>query len=124
MAAGVGFLCTLEDCCIGHAACLAHRLKAQRQIPFYERTDESARDSRAARTKKRISRTESGADADSFFQGYVVADTLDDEMPLNPPVVGDPVVRAATDYTRAHLDRVTISRAGTISEAECRGGNE
>ena len=35
-----------------------------------------------------ISRTESGAEADSFFQalGYVVADALDDEMPLNLPV--------------------------------------
>jgi hypothetical protein len=52
-----------------------------------------------------ISRTESGAEADSFFQalGYVVTDALDDEMPLNLPVPADPVVAAATDYTRAHL---------------------
>jgi AraC-like DNA-binding protein len=72
-----------------------------------------------------ISRTESGAEADSFFQalGYVVADALDDEMPLNLPVPADPVVAAATDYTRAHLDRVTVSdvtRAVGVSERTLR----
>ncbi len=72
-----------------------------------------------------ISRTESGAEADSFFQalGYVVADALDDEMPLNLPVPADPVVSAATDYTRAHLDRVTVSdvtRAVGVSERTLR----
>lgn len=72
-----------------------------------------------------ISRTESGAEADSFFQtlGYVVAEALDDEMPLNLPVSADAVVTAATDYTRAHLDRVTISdvtRAVAVSERTLR----
>jgi AraC-like DNA-binding protein len=72
-----------------------------------------------------ISRTESGAEADSFFQalGYVVADALDDEMPLNLPVPADPVVTAATDYTRAHLDRITVSdvtRAVGVSERTLR----
>jgi AraC-like DNA-binding protein len=72
-----------------------------------------------------ISRTESGAEADSFFQalGYVVTDALDDEMPLNLPVPADPVVAAATDYTRAHLDRVTVSdgtRAVGVSERTLR----
>jgi AraC-like DNA-binding protein len=72
-----------------------------------------------------ISRTESGAEADSFFQalGYVVADALDDEMPLNLPVPADPVVAAATDCTRAHLDRVTVSdvtRAVGVSERTLR----
>ena len=72
-----------------------------------------------------ISRTESGVEADSFFQalGYVVADALDDEMPLNLPVAADPVVTAATDYTRAHLDRVTVSdvtRAVGVSERTLR----
>jgi AraC-like DNA-binding protein len=72
-----------------------------------------------------ISRTESGAEADSFFQalGYVVADALDDEMPLNLPVPADPVVTAATDYTRAHLDRVTVNdvtRAVGVSERTLR----
>jgi AraC-like DNA-binding protein len=72
-----------------------------------------------------ISRTESGVEADSFFQtlGYVVAEALDDEMPLNLPVPTDPVVTAATDYTRAHLDRVTVSdvtRAVGVSERTLR----
>jgi AraC-like DNA-binding protein len=58
-----------------------------------------------------ISRTGSGAEADSFYRtlGYLVAEALDDEMPLNVPVPADPVVAAATDYTHAHLDRITIS---------------
>lgn len=58
-----------------------------------------------------ISRTESGMEADSFFQtlGYVVAEALDDERPLHLPVANDPVVTAAADYTRAHLDYVTVS---------------
>jgi AraC-like DNA-binding protein len=72
-----------------------------------------------------ISRTESGVEADSFFQtlGYVVAEALDDEMPLNLPVPTDPVVTAATDYTRTHLDRVTVSdvtRAVGVSERTLR----
>ena len=72
-----------------------------------------------------ISRTESGAEADSFFHtlGYVVAGALDDERPLNLPVSADPVVTAATDYTRAHLDRVAVSdvtRAVGISERTLR----
>jgi AraC-like DNA-binding protein len=72
-----------------------------------------------------ISRTESGVEADSFFQtlGYVVAEALDDEMPLNLPVPTDPIVTAATDYTRAHLDRVTVSdvtRAVGVSERTLR----
>jgi AraC-like DNA-binding protein len=72
-----------------------------------------------------ISRTESGVEADSFFQalGYVVAEALDDEMPLHLPVAADPVVTAVTDYTRAHLDRVTLSdvtRAVGVSERTLR----
>jgi AraC-like DNA-binding protein len=72
-----------------------------------------------------ISRTESGVEADSFFQtlGYVVAEALDDEMPLNLPVPTDPVITAATDYTHAHLDRVTVSdvtRAVGVSERTLR----
>ena len=72
-----------------------------------------------------ISRTESGVEADSFFQalGYVVADALEDERPLNLPVSADPVVTAATDYTRAHLDCVAVSdvtRAAGVSERTLR----
>jgi AraC-like DNA-binding protein len=72
-----------------------------------------------------ISRTESGAEADSFFPtlGYVVAEALDDEMPLSLPVPTDPVVTAATDYTLARLDGVTVSdvtRAVGVSERTLR----
>jgi AraC-like DNA-binding protein len=72
-----------------------------------------------------ISRTESGVEADSFFQalGYVVAEALQDERPLNLPVSTDPVVTAAADYTRAHLDRVAVSdvtRAVGVSERTLR----
>ena len=72
-----------------------------------------------------ISRTESGAEADSFFHalGYVVAGGLEDERPLNLPVSADPVVTAAADYTRAHLDRVAVSdvtRTVAVSERTLR----
>ncbi len=72
-----------------------------------------------------ISRAESPAEADSFFQalGYVVAGELDDERPLHLPVSADPVVTAAADYTRAHLDHVTVSevtRAVGVSERTLR----
>ncbi|WP_460527088.1 AraC family ligand binding domain-containing protein [Flindersiella endophytica] len=72
-----------------------------------------------------ISRTESGLEADSFFQalGYVVAEALDDEQPLSLPVSADPLVRAVTDYTRAHLADVTVAdvtRAVGVSERTLR----
>jgi AraC-like DNA-binding protein len=73
----------------------------------------------------RISRTESGAEADSFFHalGYIVAEALDAEMPLHLPVPADPVAAAAADYTLAHLGRVTVSdvtRAVGVSERTLR----
>ena len=72
-----------------------------------------------------ISRTDSGPDSDSFFQtlGYVVAEALEDERPLNLPVSKDPLATAAADYTRAHLDRVTareVTRAVGVSERTLR----
>ncbi len=72
-----------------------------------------------------ISRTEPEPAADSFFQalGYVVAEALDDERPLHLPVSADPVVTAATDYTRAHLGHVTVgdvTRAVGVSERTLR----
>jgi AraC-like DNA-binding protein len=72
-----------------------------------------------------ISRTESAAEADSFFRtlGYVVAEALEDERPLNLPVSTHPVVTAATDYTRAHLDHVAIgdvTRAVGVSDRTLR----
>ena len=72
-----------------------------------------------------ISRSESGVEADSFFQalGYVVAEALDDERPLHLPVSNDPVVTAASDFTLAHLDYVTlcdVTRAIGVSERTLR----
>jgi AraC-like DNA-binding protein len=72
-----------------------------------------------------ISRSEPAAGADPFFQalGNVVAEALDDEMPLNLPVSNNPVVAAATEYTRAHLDYVTVgdvTRAIGVSERTLR----
>ena len=72
-----------------------------------------------------ISRSESGVQADSFFQalGYVVAEALDDERPLHLPVSSDPVVTAATEYTHAHLEYVTlgdVTRAVGASERTLR----
>jgi AraC-like DNA-binding protein len=72
-----------------------------------------------------VSRTESAAEADSFFHalGCVVAEALADERPLNLPVSADPVVTAATDYTRAHLHRVAVTdvtRAVGVSERTLR----
>jgi AraC-like DNA-binding protein len=72
-----------------------------------------------------ISRIEPGMEADSFFQtlGHVVAEALDDEKPLHLPASNDPVVTAATDYTHAHLDHVTlrdVTRAIGVSERTLR----
>lgn len=72
-----------------------------------------------------LSRTESDSQADSFFQtlGYVVGEALNDERPLSLPVSTDPVVAQATDYTRAHLQDVTVgevSRAVNVSERTLR----
>jgi AraC-like DNA-binding protein len=72
-----------------------------------------------------ISRAGSGAAADSFFQtlGHVVAEALEDERPLSLPISTHPVVTAATDYTRAHLDHVTVgdvTRAAGVSDRTLR----
>jgi AraC-like DNA-binding protein len=72
-----------------------------------------------------IERAESSAEADSFFRtlGYLVAEALEDERPLHLPVSPDPVVTAATNYTRAHLAGVTVgdvTRAAGVSERTLR----
>ena len=72
-----------------------------------------------------ISRTELRGESRLVLSGtgYVVADALDDERPLDLPVSADPVVTAATDYTRAHLDRIAVSdvtRAARVSERTLR----
>lgn len=61
-------------------------------------------------TRWPISRVGSGVEANAFFQalGRVVAEALDGEMPMSLPVPTDPVAVAATDFTRAHLDHVTV----------------
>lgn len=71
------------------------------------------------------SRTESGAAADTFLRALadVVAEALDGESPLHLPACADPVTAAAADYTRAHLDRVTVAdvtRAVGVSERTLR----
>lgn len=72
-----------------------------------------------------ISRTGAEAEAEAFFLtlGYVVAEALDDEMPLNLPVPSDPVVAAVIEYTLAHISRVTVgdvTRAVGVSERTLR----
>ena len=72
-----------------------------------------------------ISRTESTAGADPFFQtlGHMVAEVLDDERPLHLPASNDPLAAAATEYTRAHLGDVTlgdVTRAVGVSERTLR----
>ena len=72
-----------------------------------------------------ISRTESGPQAESFFQtlGHVVAEALEGERPLNLPVSADPLVAAAADFTGTHLAGVTVgevARAVRVSERTLR----
>src|SRR5690349_2806866 len=72
-----------------------------------------------------ISRSTSSPEADAFFQtlGYLVAEALDDERPLHLPVSAHPILTAAADYTRAHLDHVTVgdvTRAVGVSDRTLR----
>lgn len=72
-----------------------------------------------------ISRTEPVAGADPFFQtlGHMVGEVLDDERPLHLPAANDPLTAAAAEYTRAHLDHVTlgeVTRAVGVSERTLR----
>jgi transcriptional regulator GlxA family with amidase domain len=72
-----------------------------------------------------ISRPDSGAEAESFFQAlaHVVAEALNDERPLNLPAATDPVVIAATEYTLSHLECVTVgevAREVRVSERTLR----
>jgi len=48
--------------------------------------------------------------ADDFFRtlGHLVGEALDNEAPLSLPNSDDPVVAAATAYTREHLSSITI----------------
>jgi len=57
-----------------------------------------------------ISRPASDPAADAFFQalGHVITESLDQEAPLYLPTSQDPLVRAAMEFTLAHLAEVTL----------------
>jgi AraC-like DNA-binding protein len=57
-----------------------------------------------------IDRDRSDPAADSFFQAlaHLIAESLDQEMPLSLPTSTDPLVSAAMQFTRAHLADVTL----------------
>lgn len=58
-----------------------------------------------------IDRDRSAAEADTFFEAlaYVIANSLDQEMPLSLPTSKDPLISAAMQFTRAHLENITLS---------------
>jgi AraC-like DNA-binding protein/quercetin dioxygenase-like cupin family protein len=58
-----------------------------------------------------IDRDRSAPEADTFFAAlaYLIAKSLDQEMPLSLPTSKDPLVSAAMQFTGAHLDRIALS---------------
>ncbi|MDG4668608.1 helix-turn-helix transcriptional regulator [Mycobacterium sp. 236(2023)] len=63
--------------------------------------------------------------SDSFFRtlAALVSEALDHEAPLSLPTSDNPIVAAAMDYTKQHLDTVTsedVSRAVSVSERTLR----
>lgn len=78
-----------------------------------------------ARPAPRVAPATNATRSDSSYQalGHVVGESLADERPLSLPVSTDPVVAAATDYTRAHLEHVTVNevtRAVGVSDRTLR----
>jgi AraC-like DNA-binding protein len=72
-----------------------------------------------------IARTDSDAVSDGFFRtlAHLVGEALDHEEPLSLPTSPDPVVAAAMNFTREHLDTVTatsVSHAIGVSERTLR----
>jgi AraC-like DNA-binding protein/quercetin dioxygenase-like cupin family protein len=68
-----------------------------------------------------IARPESDQVADAFFEALalLVTDWLAHEAPLCLPTSNDPVLRAAMDYTNAHLADVTVAAvAGAVGTSE------
>jgi len=68
---------------------------------------------------------EEGSVSDSFFLtlANLVSDALDHEAPLSLPTSEDPVVAAAMDYTKDHLQSVSLDevcRAVAVSERTLR----
>jgi AraC-like DNA-binding protein len=64
-----------------------------------------------------IGRLPSDRIADQFFAalGALIAESLDDELPLHLPVSRHPLVAAAMRYTNAHLADATLSGACTAA---------
>ncbi|BBY29072.1 helix-turn-helix transcriptional regulator [Mycolicibacterium sediminis] len=65
------------------------------------------------------------ATADDFFRtlAALVVEALDHEAPLSLPTSDHPIVAAALDYTKSHLDSVTaddVARAVAVSERTLR----
>jgi AraC-like DNA-binding protein/quercetin dioxygenase-like cupin family protein len=63
--------------------------------------------------------------SDEFFRtmAHLVSEALDHEAPLSLPTSDHPIVAAATAYTKAHLDSVSVdevSRAVAVSERTLR----
>jgi AraC-like DNA-binding protein/quercetin dioxygenase-like cupin family protein len=76
-------------------------------------------------TRWPIGRPDGDAVSDTFFRtlGHLVAEALDQEAPLSLPNSADPIIAAATAYTKEHLDSVTateVSRAVAVSERTLR----
>lgn len=72
-----------------------------------------------------IDRTHGDATSDDFFRtlAALVSEALDHEAPLSLPTSDHPIVAAAMDYTKQHLDSVTaddVARAVAVSERTLR----
>jgi AraC-like DNA-binding protein/quercetin dioxygenase-like cupin family protein len=76
-------------------------------------------------TRWPIGRAQGDLVSDTFFTtlGHLVTEALDQEAPLSLPNSTDPIIAAATAYTKEHLDSVTateVSRAVAVSERTLR----
>jgi AraC-like DNA-binding protein/quercetin dioxygenase-like cupin family protein len=72
-----------------------------------------------------IDRPQGDEHSDAYFRalGHLISEALDHERPLSLPTSTDPVVAAAMNYTKDHLDAVTVaevSRAVAMSERTLR----
>lgn len=72
-----------------------------------------------------IDRAHGDATSDDFFRtlAALVSEALDHEAPLSLPTSDHPIVAAAMDYTKQHLDSVTaddVARAVAVSERTLR----
>jgi transcriptional regulator GlxA family with amidase domain len=60
--------------------------------------------------------------SDGFFRtlGHLIAEALDHETPLSLPTSADPVVAAAMEYTKNHLESVTVAEASRAAAVSAR----